>query len=390
MNSYKRNYAVYFSVYFIAQVIYIYINTYLPIYFFNVLNVDRIELAFVQIFSYSMMFVKPLFSLYFDKERKRKDFFLILGSLGALISFILFALTVELLVIFGIFLGINFAFLALMDVTVDKIIVVNSPTEKTKDNNVLCTQLGVIVGAIMPNVLFFLTISDEYSIPMWNQFLLIGILSVIPFTIIILFLKLPFNEKIGEQVEVISEKPVVLNHIVLMSIYIFLVYSTNLYQYPLEPWAIKKLGPGSAPLFSLFMIIFVLVNTIGIILAGIISNKFDRKRLLIISTITSGIILIIAPFSHIIVFFILIAIMQIMAGFLVINLISIIITLSRKKVLIFQIMASFRILASVIFVPLGTALSAYIETELISAIVGVIMILSIIPIFLMKDICKEQ
>ena len=58
--------------------------------------------------------------------------------------------------------------------------------------------------------------------------------------------------------------------------------------------------------------------------------------------------------------------------------------ISQKKVVYFQVMATFAILAFVIFIPLGTFLSQYIETELIIVIAGVFKLLSVIPIYFIE------
>ena len=337
MNTFKRNYLIYFYAYFIAQVIYIYLNVYLPIYFFNVLNVNRIQLAFVQIFSYSALFLKPIFAVYLDKEQFKRKRIIILSAFGIIISFIFFILNANLLVIFGIFLGINFAFISLMDVAIDKIVIENSTSEKIKDNNILCTQLGSISGAVLPNLIFLMIITDEYSLAIWNQFFLIGIISIIPLLFIVFLLKDVNIEK--KKVEKLEENPVKIISIVLMCLFIFLIYADKLYEYPLETWALNALGMENIGLFSILMIIFIILNIIGIIFAGIFSKKYDRKKIIIISSIASGVLLIIAPFTNIFIFFILVGIIQILAGFLLINMISMIIDLSQKKVFYFQVMA---------------------------------------------------
>ena len=48
-------------------------------------------------------------------------------------------------------------------------------------------------------------------------------------------------------------------------------------------------------------------------------------------------------------------------------------------------MAAFAILSIVIFVPLGTYLSALIATEIIIVIAGVLKLVSIIPILFLRD-----
>ncbi|MFX1394983.1 MAG: hypothetical protein ACFFAH_15630, partial [Promethearchaeota archaeon] len=122
MNPLKKNYVIYFSFYFVSQVLFVIIHVYLPIYFFNILNVNRKELAFIQIFSYLTLFSKPILSVYFDKKgttSKRKKIIEI-ASLGVLVSFVFLIFNLELLLVFGVFLGLNFICMSLIDVCIDK------------------------------------------------------------------------------------------------------------------------------------------------------------------------------------------------------------------------------------------------------------------------------
>ncbi len=389
MDLYKRNYIVYFYVYFVAQLIFTYVHVFLPVYFFNVLKVNRAELAFVQIFSYSAFFIKPIIAIYFDKEKATRKLLIIISSVGVLFSFILFILSLNLLIIFGIFLGINFAFLSVVDVSVDKLIVYFSPDEKIKDKNVLCIQLGAMSGAIFPNIIFIIIFTDLYSLNIWNQFFLIGIITTIP--VIFLSFLLNTNLEATKENQILEEKKYDIKYmyIFLICIFIFLVYANRLYDYPLEPWFLNKYGEKNFILFTMLLSLLILINALGVVIAGIISNRFDRKKILIYSSISMGIIFIIVPFVDFITFFILFGIIQILAGFLLINLTSIMIDLSQKKVVYYQIMASFAILARVVFLPLGTYLTLYISTEVIIVIAGILTILSVVPLFFIKEDFKQ-
>ena len=88
MPALKRNKLVYFYIYFIIQVIFIYVNVYLPVYFFNVLKVNRFELAFIQIFAYLPLFIRPFVAVYIDKKNPALKPIIIICSIGSLISFL--------------------------------------------------------------------------------------------------------------------------------------------------------------------------------------------------------------------------------------------------------------------------------------------------------------
>lgn len=383
MNPYKRNYLIYFYMYFVIQMVYIYVNVYLPIYFFNILKVNRIELAFVQIFSYSAFFIRPLIAIYFDKEKYAIKRLIILSSVGIFISFIFFIFNLNLLIIFGIFLGINFACASIMRVAIEKIIIVNSPDDRTKNKNALSIQLGAVFGALFPNIIFIIIFTDLYSLPTWNQFFLIGILSLFPIVIFGFLLKIT-TEPINEM-KTTTENRIDKRRIILLSIILFLFYAEGIYEYPAEPWILNKIGEENVSLLAMLIAITIVINALGLILASFYTDKFDRIKVLTFSSLAYGILLIIAPFTDMFIFFILFVIMQIFSGFIVVNLIALMIEFSQKRAVYFQLMTASAILAIVIFVPLGTYLSAFIATELIFVAAGVMKLISIIPILLLTE-----
>ena len=76
--------------------------------------------------------------------------------------------------------------------------------------------------------------------------------------------------------------------------------------------------------------------------------------------------------------------MQIFSGFIIVNLFSLMVKHSHKKVWLFQLLAMFILLARVLLVPLGTYLSAFISTELIIVIAGILVLLAVIPTIFIK------
>jgi hypothetical protein len=98
----------------------------------------------------------------------------------------------------------------------------------------------------------------------------------------------------------------------------------------------------------------------------------------------NGGLLAIAPFLNIYVFFILVSITQILSGFFLISLTTLMIDVSQKKVVVFQIMASCAILAKVTLNPLGTALSAVLSTEIIIMIAGILLAIASVPVYFVE------
>jgi len=166
----------------------------------------------------------------------------------------------------------------------------------------------------------------------------------------------------------------------MMCIFVFLLNAEELYQYPLEPWAIDRLGPGNAWILSTFYIIFILINTIFVIIAAMLTKRLNGKKILNISIFMYCIITVIAPWQNILMFFILIAIQQVFASFLLIYYTALMISVSEKRVLAFQLIASAMIVAKLFFTPLGTYLTEIISTEWIITIAGIVQLFCLIPL----------
>ena len=374
----EKNYFSYFFTYFTVNIVTMFINTYLPVYYFQVLDIDRVYLAFVQIFSYSAFLIKPLISIYFDTHESKKKSLAIVSAYGIIISFAIIIFILPVLFLFGIMLTINFAFLSLLDVSVDKFLVKSPDTGKIIDKNIVFTQIGAIIGTIFINVAFLVTIVDLYQIDYWNDFFLVLLIGVMPIGLIIWTLK---EKNATEKIESPDLGDVNKKRILMMCLFIFLVYGDKLYEFPLEPWILEKFGEELFSFFVRLLIFIIFINLIGIIIAGFISNKFNRKKLLIYSSLSYGLISLLLPFVNVFWFFLLFTILQIIASFIILNMIRIMIQFAAKKVTYFQIMASFFIIARIIFIPLGTYLSTLIPTELIIIISGILITMSIIPLF---------
>ncbi len=109
MKIFKTNYISFFIVYFIISLINTFIALYIPVFMLIVLNVNRIELAFIQFLSYITLFLGPITGLFFDKFSHKKKKILFISSVFLFLSFSFFNLNITNLSYFGIFLSLNFA-----------------------------------------------------------------------------------------------------------------------------------------------------------------------------------------------------------------------------------------------------------------------------------------
>ncbi len=149
-------------------------------------------------------------------------------------------------------------------------------------------------------------------------------------------------------------------------------------------------GAENLTLILIFFGIIIILNAVGVILAGLFPNKFERTKVLFIASLIYGILLIIAPFTNMVLFFTLFGIMNICSGFIIVNIMGLMNEYSQKKVVYYQSMWFFGLLAIVIFVPVGTYLSAFIATETIIVIGGIFRLISLIPILFLAKMNKEQ
>jgi MFS family permease len=373
----RSNYSLYFYTYLATNLIAVIVNSYLPIYFYNYLNVDRTQLAFAQIISYSALFVKPLISVYFDRTPQLNvPIRLVLVGIGAgiALSFIAFIMTLPLLLVFGIFLGFNFAFISIIDVIIKKVLIKKSDTEKQKNRNVLYLQAGSLTGAFLPPIL-------RLTLP-WELFFIASFMVVIPLVVVLGFMGAP---EYPPDTRKLSKESLVaefsLKNIGLVCIFTFLIYADQLYQYPLEPYLVSLIGE---TMFSIVFMVFLLINTLGIVLAGLISHRWDKKKILFYTTAIAGVSLLLTPFIPRLIFVGIYAVLMIIGGFMLVNLFSLLIDASQERITIYQTIAMFNVLAKVILVPLGTGLSAFISTEWIIFLAGVLSLLSLIPLSYIK------
>lgn len=377
----KLNSLIYFYTYFTAEMILVYINSYLPIYF-SELKVDITQLSIILFFSYLFLFLRVAISVYFDRKNAKRKPLIIFSSFGIILSFTLLILNLNLLFIFGVFLGFIFAFVSVIIVGINKIMITQSPDIKTKNKNALIIQLGAINGSLIPIILFLINTNLSAN---WNQFFIFGILLTTPILIFVFLLKdedanYKFNGGNNQEFKIVKKS------IVLMCIFLFLACSDRLFSFSIKPWISFK---SSTTFFSFVWFVLTLVYVSGNFCGGVILKRVNRKHVLIISTVLIGIILFFAPFIDFFLFLIFYGFYFFISGILLVSLLSIMMELSQNKVFYYQLMALFSIAANVVFTPLGAYLFNHIDTEIIIMIAGILIMISTIPICFIKENINE-
>jgi MFS family permease len=376
----RQNYTVFLYGYLALTLILIIINTYLPIYYLNVLRIPKEEVALVLLFVLLIFLIKPVLSIYFDTKPKMTRITALLGAICLVLSFSLLIFSLQSLFLFGIFLATSFGLLCLVDVSIDKYIVAISPNEKIKNNNVIWTQIGAALGGIFASGLYLISSN-------WNQFFIGCIILTIPLIFIVLLLKRLGTEtqKSKEAITRDITKELKSKPILLMSIFLLLFTGDRLFDWVLEPWIDVKYGSAGVSLFSIFIMLWIFLQIIGFILGRYFSDRYSKKQIIAYLMVVEGIIYLIAPFMDIILLLVLFSISQLLAGIITVILLSLMIDLSKEKVILFQFMSTFVIIARVVFTPVGLLLYGFLPAEVIIAAAGICYAVSAIPLYMIKE-----
>jgi len=421
----KTNYVGFFFLYFAISVIRIYIVVYLPVFLLNILFIDRSQLAFIQVFVYLVMFSGPLIGYLFDRYSKNKKLILISSSILFLVSFLLSVFSRGNLGVFGLFLAINLLSQEIVKVGVSKMIIDHSSSEGVKDSNLVAINISSNVGSFIPSIVFLFTVSDIFNINQWNGFFFIGFLSSLPIILSTVLLRetanKSFKEKILEQPEgdTISLGNSNTFNLILLFISYLLIWSDKLYQFPFSSWILTRFGEEGFNIYSLLYIVLILLNIGGWIIGQRISNKdnnrinkivaenhnkpsfkadnqgkvlyafklSNRKKIISITVGLYATLTFLMAFSDFLFLMIIQGIIQVIAGVMMLNYTSLMMTISNNgkyKTFIFQCLKMSYAFSCVIFIPLGTYFSVFIQIETLFITVGFLAMLSLIPLRLMR------
>ena len=426
----KSNYIGFFLLYFALSVIRIYLVIYLPVFLLNILNINRGELSFIQVFVYLVMFSSPILGYLFDRYSKNKKLIIFSSSILFLASFLLSVFGVRNLGVFGLFLAINLLSHEIVKVGVSKMIIDHSSNESVKDGNLAAINISSNVGSFIPSVVFLFTVNDMFNLNQWNGFFFIGFLSSLPIILSVVLLQETVNEpirdkkiekKISENISLGGKNS--LNLILLFLSYL-LIWSDKLYQFPFSSWILNRFGEEGFNLYSLLYIVLILLNIGGWIIGQRISSRennkinhfitgsrykidneesnqdetlfafklSNRKKIIAITVGLYVVLTFLMAISDFLFLMIIQGVIQIIAGIMMLNYTSLMMTMSNNgkyKTFTFQCLKIAYALSCVIFLPLGTYLSAFIQIEILIITVGFLATLSLIPLMLLRTKTKS-
>ena len=415
----KLNYIGFFVVYFTLSIINTYLVVYIPVYLLNILNVNRSDLAFIQVFTFSVLLLAPALGFFFDKYNRQRKKILFLSILVCILSFICTIFSGVFLYLFGSFLALNLLSSEIIKVCMSRIILESSLNEVIKDRNLTIINISANFGGFISSIIFIILVNDIYNLELWVYFFLFGGIVILPILTALFcfdFKNTPYKHTHTRKTKDNSNKTHHFQKLLLTLSYI-LIWSDRLYQYPLVSWITSKYGQIGLKIFSFSYVFFLLLNTLGWMIGQKISNNSKRnikkkvinlnpdfnkqldldfianKRIytIIITNCIYILLTFLMIFSNLIILLFIYSLIWFVAGIMMLNYISLSISISKNmkyQTFSFQIFKLGLAVASVIFIPMGTFLSSFVSTESLILMVGFLSFFSLIPLFYLKHSYK--
>ncbi|MFX0047237.1 MAG: hypothetical protein ACFE8G_03625 [Candidatus Hermodarchaeota archaeon] len=394
MNLPKSNYISFFIVYFIINLISTFVTLYIPVFMLVVLKVNRIELAFIQFLSYLTLFLGPVMGFFFDKFAQKKKKLIAISSVLLLSSFAIFNLNLNNLSSFGLFLALNFSSRLLIKAGMSKLMLEASEQKNIQKNIILISNISASFGSIVPIIMFNIIIYDIDSIKLWSLFF--NLCWIVSFPILVSFALIRDKKYINDS----KVKNAILNQVgdskrnisqfgLVMTFFAnFLIWGDKLLEYPFTSWVLTKYGESGFFNYSYLFFYFTYLYMGGWFISRRLINQYKSRMYLSISIALYASLMILLIFSNLSTFLLITAANKIVSGVMMSQLTERNIDVSKLKknsALSYEMIRSSSLLASFIFVPLGTLLSSYITTEILVIIVGFMAMFSIMPIFFYKQ-----
>jgi len=400
INNRKKNYVVFSLVYFIISLIQIYVIVYIPLFHFDVLNINRSNLSLIQVFSYLVLFSFPAFGYFFDKYSKYKKKIIVSFSFLLSLSFLMFIIYNQFLLSYAIFLVLFLVSQAVIRTGMSKLLL-ESPDEKSERNIIILINTCSSIGILLPSLLFKVCVKEIDSIEFWNIFFVLGWLMTSPLLLIFIFMRKSSlkesNQKSSTRTFKNQDYVNTFSHFAMIFIFLayFCLWSDKLIAYPFSSYILSRFGEIGFSLYSDFYVIFTLLNITGFYIAkkllNIISSKekpnvIQNKKLLqniVYFTLIYVVSLVLLLSSNIIILLFTYSLINLLGGIFVVLYTNIFLQISRtgkNENLRYWIMLLSSNLASITFLPLGTFLSPYASMEIL--IIMVISLTSISFVFI--------
>ncbi len=378
----KKMYGIFFLVYGTLGVFEAYFALYIPLFYYEILAVNRNDLAFIQFLGFLSLIITPLIGYIFDahieSERNHK-IFVYLCVILLCSCFSIFLINKNILLLYGIFLGVYFLSRMFIRTIMSKIFLtlsVESP--KIKHHMILIVNGARGVSFLLVSLFFDFIIKDVYSLPQWEIFFIIGWMLTLPLLSIILFLR--NNTIFSDQSSKNSNKDIeginikkksqkrVSWFVIFLYIAFFLASSDLIFLSLVSSWVLTRFNEFSLRIFFSLYYVISIFALLGYYFASRIAKRISNIFLLFFFCCFYLFFLVLLPFSNFPMFLVLqcgLAFAGYIANYMYVSISQAISVNTRYKTFVYQLLLTCQSIANIVFAPIGISLSAFISVEML-------------------------
>jgi len=376
----KKTYGIFFLVYFTWGVFEAYFGLYIPLYYYEILAVNRNDLAFIQFFGYLSLIITPLvayvFDAHIDSERSHK-IFVYLCAILLCSCFSIFLINKNILLLYGIFLGVYFLCRLVIGTIMSKIyLTLSVESPKIKHPMILIINGAKGVSFLVISLFFDAIVKNVYSLPQWELFFMIGWMLTLPLLSVALFLR---NYTIfsnhsspnrNNDVESKSSKNKSQKRVFWFAFFLYIAFflasSDLIFLSLISSWVLTRYNEFSLRFFFNFYYVITICSLLGYYFASKIAKKISNISLFFVFCCLYLFFLVLLPFSNFPMFLVIqcaLAFAGYIANYLYVSIAQTISVNARYKTVVYQLLLMSQSIANIVFTPIGTSLSAIISVE---------------------------
>lgn len=389
----KKMYGIFFLVYFTLGVFEAYFGLYIPLFYYEILAVNRNNLAFIQFFGYLSLIITPIVAYIFDahieSERNHK-IFVFLCSILLCSCFSIFLINKNILLLYGIFLGVYFLSRMFIRTIMSKIFLtlsVESP--KIKHHMILIVNGARGVSFLLVSLFFDFIIKNVYSLPQWELFFIIGWMLTLPLLSIVLFLRNntifsdQSSKNSNKDIEIKSLKKKSQKRVFWFAIFLFIAFflasSDLIFLSLVSSWVLTRYNEFSLRIFFSLYYVITIFALLGYYFASRIAKRISNIFLLFVFCCVYLFILVFLPFSNFPMFLVIqcgLAFAGYIANYMYVSIAQTISVNTRYKTFVYQLLLMCQSIANIVFTPIGTSLSAFISVEMLIFLSSILLTFS--------------
>jgi len=389
----KKMYGIFFLVYFTLGVFEAYFVLYIPLFYYEILAVNRNDLAFIQFFGYLSLIVTPLFAYILDahiKSERNHKTFVFLCVILLCSCFSIFLINKNILLLYGIFLGVYFLSRMVIRTIMSKIFLtlsVESP--KIKHHIILIVNGARGVSFLLVSLVFDFIIKNVYSLLQWEMFFTIGWMLTLPLLSIVLFLRNntifsdQSSKNSNKDIESKSIKKKSQKRVFWASIFLFIAFflasSDLIFLSLVSSWVLTRYNESSLRIFISLYYMITIFALLGYYFASRIAKRINNSFLLFIFCCFYLFFLVLLPFSNFPMFLVIqcgLAFAGYIANYMYVSIAQTISVNRRYKTVVYQLLVMSQSIANIVFAPIGTSLSAFISVEILISLSSILLAFS--------------